>query len=53
LGILIKTRTARKSTRRTLDHLAGFNRLYDRLIAQRVDEEFLGDCEWRDNIFPT
>ena len=52
-AFLIKTRTAREyATRRTLDHLARFNRLYDQFVAQRVDEEFLGDCEWRDNIFP-
>jgi 1,4-alpha-glucan branching enzyme len=52
-AFLIKTRTAREyATRRTLDHLARFNRLYDQFVAQKVDEEFLGDCEWRDNIFP-
>jgi 1,4-alpha-glucan branching enzyme len=50
---LIKTRTAREyATRRTLDHLARFNLLYDQFVAQQVDENFLGDCELRDNIFP-
>jgi 1,4-alpha-glucan branching enzyme len=35
-----------------MDHLIRFNRLYEQLIADRLDETFLGDCEWRDNLFP-
>jgi 1,4-alpha-glucan branching enzyme len=50
---LMKTGTAREyATQRTLDHLARFNRLYDQFVAYNLDEEFLRDCEWRDNIFP-
>jgi 1,4-alpha-glucan branching enzyme len=52
-AFLIKNDTARDyATKRTFDHLARFSRLHDQLIAHDVDEEFLRDCEWRDNIFP-
>src|SRR5205814_10586613 len=52
-AFLIKTGTARDyATRRTIDHLARFNRLYDQLVTNTVDEEFLRECEWRDNLFP-
>ena len=52
-AFLIKTATAREyATRRTLDHLARFNGLHDQLVARQVDEEFLRNCEWRDDIFP-
>jgi 1,4-alpha-glucan branching enzyme len=52
-AFLMKTGTAREyATKRTIDHLARFNRLHDQCIANNVDEAFLGDCEWRDNIFP-
>jgi len=50
---LMKTRTAREyATQRTIDHLARFNRLHDQFVATMISEEFLRDCEWRDNIFP-
>ena len=29
-----------------------FNRLYDQFVNGDVAEEFLRDCEWRDNLFP-
>ncbi len=52
-AFLIKTGTAREyATQRTIDHLARFNRLHDQFVTNAVDEEFLRDCEWRDNIFP-
>jgi 1,4-alpha-glucan branching enzyme len=52
-AFLIKTATAREyATRRTLDHLARFNHLHDQFVSNSVDEEFLGECESRDNIFP-
>ena len=52
-AFLIKTGTAREyATQRTIDHLARFNRLHDQFVANNLDEEFLRDCEWRDNIFP-
>jgi len=50
---LMKTGTAREyATKRIIDHFARFDRLHDQLITNRVDEDFLRDCEWRDNLFP-
>src|SRR5882724_6254705 len=52
-AFLMKTGTAREyATQRTIDHLARFNRLHDQFVINNFDEEFLRDCEWRDNIFP-
>jgi 1,4-alpha-glucan branching enzyme len=52
-AFLMKTGTAREyATQRTIDHLARFNRLHDQFVTNDLDEEFLRDCEWRDNIFP-
>src|SRR5215831_6067271 len=50
---LMKTGTAREyATKRIIDHFARFDRLHDQLVTNRVDEDFLRDCEWRDNLFP-
>ncbi len=52
-AFLMKTGTAKEyATKRTLDHLGRFNRLHDQFAANHVDEKFLRDCEWRDNLFP-
>ncbi len=52
-AFLMRTGTAREyATRRTLDHLARFNKLHDQFVAGAMDENFLADCEWRDNLFP-
>ena len=52
-AFLMKTGTARNyATKRTKDHVLRFTRLYDQLRASKVDEAFLANCEWRDNIFP-
>jgi 1,4-alpha-glucan branching enzyme len=52
-AFLMKIGTAREyATKRTIGHLARFNRLHDQFVANTLDEEFLRDCEWRDNIFP-
>jgi 1,4-alpha-glucan branching enzyme len=52
-AFLMKTGTARDyATKRTIEHLARFNRLHDQLVTNTVDEEFLRECEWRDNLFP-
>jgi len=40
------------AVKRTKDHVLRFNRLHDQIRAGRIDERFLGNCEWRDNIFP-
>jgi 1,4-alpha-glucan branching enzyme len=52
-AFLMRTGTAREyATKRTIDHLARFDRLHDQFVANELDEDFLRDCEWRDNLFP-
>ena len=52
-AFLIKTGTAKHyATKRATDHLLRFNRLYDEFAGGKVDEGFLSNCEWRDNLFP-
>jgi 1,4-alpha-glucan branching enzyme len=52
-AFLMRTGTAREyASQRTLDHLTRFNQLHDQFVAGQVDEKFLADCEWRDNLFP-
>jgi 1,4-alpha-glucan branching enzyme len=52
-AFLMRTGTAREyATKRTLDHVARFNQLHDQFVSGAVDENFLADCEWRDNLFP-
>jgi 1,4-alpha-glucan branching enzyme len=50
---LIKNGTAKHyATKRANDHLLRFNRLYEQFVCGRLAEDFLADCEWRDNLFP-
>jgi 1,4-alpha-glucan branching enzyme len=50
---LIHTGTASAyATARVHAHLARFARLREQLGRKDADEEFLAECEWRDNIFP-
>jgi 1,4-alpha-glucan branching enzyme len=52
-AFLMKTGTAKQyASHRSMDHLTRFNRLHDQLVERNVDEKFLCDCEWRDNLFP-
>jgi len=52
-AFLMKTGTAREyATKRTVDHLSRFTRLHDQLVTNNADEEFLSECESRDNLFP-
>ncbi len=52
-AFLMKTGTAREyAVKRTTDHICRFNRLYEDLAAGVIDESYLSDCEWRDNLFP-
>src|SRR6266581_4004502 len=52
-AFLMKTGTAREyAAKRTTEHLARFSRLHDQFVTNEVDEEFLRDCESRDNLFP-
>lgn len=40
------------AVRRTKEHLARFTRLYEDIKANRIDEGWLADIEYKDNIFP-
>jgi 1,4-alpha-glucan branching enzyme len=52
-AFLIRSGTAKGyATQRTSDHLTRFNTLCEQLNRGAIDERFLADCEWRDNIFP-
>jgi 1,4-alpha-glucan branching enzyme len=52
-AFLMKNGTAKEyASKRSMDHLIRFNRMYDELAKDNVDEKFLTDCEWRDNLFP-
>ncbi|MBV9128114.1 MAG: DUF1957 domain-containing protein, partial [Verrucomicrobia bacterium] len=52
-AFLMKTGTAKDfAGKETRDHLLRFTRLYEHLREGRVREDFLSNCEWRDNIFP-
>lgn len=44
--------TVEYAERRTNDHVRRFNRLYDDLLADEVDEAWLAEVEAEDNIFP-
>lgn len=52
-AFLMKTGTARNyAAKRSKDHILRFTRLYDQVRAEKIDEPFLINCEWRDNLFP-
>ncbi|MDZ4814828.1 MAG: 1,4-alpha-glucan branching protein domain-containing protein [Verrucomicrobiota bacterium] len=52
-AFLMKTGTApHYATKRTKDHILRFNRLYEQIKSNNIDEKFLQGLEWRDNIFP-
>lgn len=40
------------AVKRTKDHILRFTRLYEQIMSNQIDETFLANCEWRDNIFP-
>lgn len=40
------------AVRRTKIHLNNFLRLYDQIENNRIDEGWLGELEWKNNIFP-
>lgn len=40
------------AVKRTKDHILRFNRLAEQLSNSQIDDAFLDNCEWRDNIFP-
>ena len=52
-AFLIKTGTAKHyAAQRANDHIGRFNKMHAQLVNDKVDEAFLSDCEWRDNLFP-
>ncbi len=52
-AFMLKTGShAEYAARRTKDHILRFTRLYDDIKANRVDEQWLEEIEYRDNIFP-
>jgi len=52
-AFIMKTGTVTEyAHKRTRDHVARFTRLYEDIRANRIDERFLGEIEWRDRIFP-
>jgi len=52
-AFLMKTGTAKNyAAKQTKDHVLRFTRLYEMIRDKKIDEEFLKNCEWRDNIFP-
>ena len=40
------------STKRFVEHTHRFNGLYEQIMGNRLEEGYLKDIEWRDNIFP-
>lgn len=40
------------AVKRTKDHIMRFTKIYEQTMAGHIDESFLSNCEWRDNIFP-
>ncbi len=40
------------AVKRTKDHITHFNRLYEQIRNGRIDEGYLADLEYRNNIFP-
>jgi 1,4-alpha-glucan branching enzyme len=52
-AFIMTTRTmVEYAEKRTNDHITRFNRLYDSIKSNQVDDNYLKDIEWRDNIFP-
>ena len=52
-AFLIKTGTAKHyAAKRTTDHIERFTKLHAQMSSDNVDEAFLAECEWRDNLFP-
>ena len=45
--------TVEYAVKRTKDHLLRFNLLHDQIRAGHLDEPWLAEVEWRDNIFPS
>jgi 1,4-alpha-glucan branching enzyme len=52
-AFIMKTKTVvNYAIKRTKDHILRFTRLYDEIRSGNIDEVFLRDIEYKDNIFP-
>ena len=52
-AFIMKTGTmVEYAVKRTKSHIQGFNRLYEEIMEDRIDEVYLKELEWKDNIFP-
>jgi len=52
-AFILKTDTmVEYALRRTKSHLNRFNRLYDMIMGNRIEEDYLSEMESKDNIFP-
>jgi len=52
-AFIMKTGTmVEYAVKRTRDHISRFLRLYDQINANAIDEFYLSDLEYKDNIFP-
>ncbi|MBO9540392.1 DUF1957 domain-containing protein [bacterium] len=52
-AFIMKTGTmVEYAVKRTKSHLKRFNKLYDEIKADAIDEDWLQKCEYLDNIFP-
>jgi len=52
-AFIMKTGTVVEyANKRTVDHVERFTRLYDMIKSNSIDEGFLSDIEWKDNLFP-
>ncbi|MCB2155086.1 DUF1957 domain-containing protein [bacterium] len=52
-AFIMKTNTqVRYAVKRTKDHLQRFLRLHQMILEEKIEEDFLAEQEFRDNIFP-
>jgi 1,4-alpha-glucan branching enzyme len=52
-AFIMKTNTmVEYAKKRTRDHLLNLANLYSMIMNSHIDEAFLSDLEWRNNIFP-
>lgn len=52
-AFIMKTGTVvQYAVKRTKDHILRFTKLYEDIKSNRIDESWLSDIEWKDNIFP-
>jgi len=52
-AFIMTTRTmVEYAEKRTRDHIANFTALYEQIKRKSIDEGYLGNLEYRNNIFP-